>query len=255
MESRNGLNTSIQNEVIVDAVGQLDVVATNPNAQGNPAADANATTRSERSGRRSRGGRNRKNRDANRDENREPRDPNAVTPAFVPNDTVVDSTPIIVQVTTSSEPALQIETAQGKTEQPQKASNRGAAAKANKAQSAKPKADVENQTELNLETVQTNAEKSVKADSESSVEKPAKVKAEKKPAARKPAKAAKPAVAKPVDLSASGLQLVETKGDSKVSVAEVEPAKPRAPRKAPNWKKDAESKNEDAPLVMVETQK
>jgi ribonuclease E len=76
-----------------------------------------------------------------------------------------------------------------------------------------------------------------------------KTKPEKKPAARK----AKPA--KPVDLAASGLQLVETKGDAKPAPAIAEPAKPKTPRKAPNWKKDAESKKEDAPLVMVETQK
>ncbi len=77
-----------------------------------------------------------------------------------------------------------------------------------------------------------------------------KTKAEKKPAA---ARKLKPA--KPVDLAASGLQLVETKGDVKPAPVAAEPAKPKAPRKAPNWKKDAESKKDDVPLVMVETQK
>lgn len=47
---------------------------------------------------------------------------------------------------------------------------------------------------------------------------------------------------------------METKGDAKAAVTPVEPAKPRAPRKAPNWKKEAES-TEEAPMVMVETQK
>jgi ribonuclease E len=73
----------------------------------------------------------------------------------------------------------------------------------------------------------------------------------------KPArKAPKPTkTAKPVDLAASGLQLVETKGDAKPAPVAAEPAKLKAPRKAPNWKKDAEAKTADAPLVMVETQK
>ncbi len=31
--------------------------------------------------------------------------------------------------------------------------------------------------------------------------------------------------------------------------------KAKAPRKAPNWKKKEEAKPEDAPLVMIETQK
>ncbi len=109
------------------------------------------------------------------------------------------------------------------------------------------------------------AEKSVKAPSKSKkaakaaapvaetptvVEAAPKAKAEKKPA---PARKAKPV--KPVDLSASGLQLVETKGDAKPAQVVAEPAKPKAPRKAPNWKKDAAAAPADAPLVMVETQK
>jgi len=32
-------------------------------------------------------------------------------------------------------------------------------------------------------------------------------------------------------------------------------SKPKAPRKAPNWKKNEETTKVDAPLVMVETQK
>jgi ribonuclease E len=49
------------------------------------------------------------------------------------------------------------------------------------------------------------------------------------------------------------LQLVETKGDAKPAKVAAEPAKPKAPRKAPNWKKDATAAPADAPLVMVET--
>jgi ribonuclease E len=56
------------------------------------------------------------------------------------------------------------------------------------------------------------------------------------------------------DLADSGLQLVETNAEAKAAVA-TPTAKPRAPRKAPNWKKDEQVKTEEAPLVMVETQK
>ena len=48
--------------------------------------------------------------------------------------------------------------------------------------------------------------------------------------------------------------MVETKGSAKPAAASAEPAKPKAPRKAPNWKKVAETKAEDAPLVIVQTQ-
>ncbi|NOT16071.1 MAG: Rne/Rng family ribonuclease [Methylotenera sp.] len=70
---------------------------------------------------------------------------------------------------------------------------------------------------------------------------------------KRPARPRKPkAEAKPIDLAASGLELVETKADApKVMVAEE--VKPRAPRKAANWQ---QAKTEDSaePLVMVETQ-
>jgi ribonuclease E len=56
------------------------------------------------------------------------------------------------------------------------------------------------------------------------------------------------------DLADSGLQLVETNAEAKAAVA-TPTAKPRAPRKAPNWKKNELVKTEEAPLVMVETQK
>jgi len=83
-------------------------------------------------------------------------------------------------------------------------------------------------------------------------DKTSKVKAKTPAPARKP-KAAKPA--KPVDLAASGLQLVETKNKVKTSPKTSEPAKPRSSRKAPNWKKNDETTKTDTPLVMVETQK
>jgi len=76
-------------------------------------------------------------------------------------------------------------------------------------------------------------------------------------ASKTKAPARKPKAPKPVDLAASGLQLVETKakGKAKTTTKTSEPAKPRAPRKAPNWKKGEEATKADAPLVMVETQK
>jgi ribonuclease E len=75
--------------------------------------------------------------------------------------------------------------------------------------------------------------------------------------AKTKANARKPKAAKPVDLAAAGLELVETKAEKKAAKPKTpsEPAKPRAPRKAPNWKKEADAAPADAPLVMVETQK
>ena len=277
VESKNGLSNNLQNtaqnnsqsnEIRAD-IDQLEILTNNLPSLGNPIADANTTPRPERSGRRSRGGRNRKNRDGNRDENREPRDPNAATPAFVPNDVAVDNTPIIVQVAALSEPVIQKQavqdnvapdhvtsakpventTSEDKAAQAQKpAQSKAPAAKAAKSET-KAKAEPESTSE---KSANDKSDSTVKTET-TATEKPAKAKAEKKPAARKSAKA-KTAEAKPVDLSASGLQLVETKGEAKAAVTPAEPAKPRAPRKAPNWKKDTESK-EEAPLVMVETQK
>ncbi len=70
----------------------------------------------------------------------------------------------------------------------------------------------------------------------------------------KKAKTKTKSTAKPLDLAAAGLQLVETKADAPKVVPASEPAKSKAPRRAANWQKKAEAKTEDAPLVMVETQ-
>jgi ribonuclease E len=59
---------------------------------------------------------------------------------------------------------------------------------------------------------------------------------------------------KPVDLAASGLQLVETKADAPKASAPVESKEPRAPRKAATWQKQAKADATAEPLVMVETQ-
>ena len=80
---------------------------------------------------------------------------------------------------------------------------------------------------------------------------------EEKPAKSKPAAksaASKPVASKAIDLSASGLQLVETKGEVVKPTVAATP-KPKAPRKTAGWQKKEEAKTEAAPLVMVETQK
>ena len=196
--------------------------------------DAN-TPRPERTGRSRRGGRNR---NKNRDANREPRDPNAATPAFVPNDNAADAAPIVVKVEAiiDTQPATPV-----KAEKPAKAAKPKAAAK----QNLKPIA-VDNSIEI-------VATKSVSAP----VEAVTAPKSEKQP---KPKVAKKPAAktAKPVKAAAQttgDLQMVETKSVAKVDAPAQDIAKPKAPRKAPNWKKDAEAKTADAPLVMIETQK
>jgi ribonuclease E len=61
------------------------------------------------------------------------------------------------------------------------------------------------------------------------------------------------AEAKPVDLAASGLQLVETKSDAPKAVV-VDAEKPKAPRKAASWQKKAKEDATSEPMVMVETQ-
>ncbi len=72
----------------------------------------------------------------------------------------------------------------------------------------------------------------------------------KRPARPRKAKAA----AKPVDLAAAGLQLVETKADTPKVVAPVAAAKPRAPRKVAAWQKESKTQEAAEPMVMVETQ-
>ena len=78
----------------------------------------------------------------------------------------------------------------------------------------------------------------------------ASVKVEKKPKSS----ARKPKAEKPADLAASGLELVETKSEIKAESKPIEPAKPRGPRKTANWQKKTEGSEEQAPMVMVETQ-
>lgn len=189
------------------------------------AIDTNQAPRQERSGRSRRGGRNRnKNRDANRDINREQ---NVETVVFVPNDSVQNE-PAPKENAVEAAPVLASEPAVEKV------------AKAPKTAKKSTKVPV-------AETIEIVTTAKVEAPAKTEAPK---AKTERKPAAKKPAKPAKP-----VDLATSGLQLVETKNEAKVTASAEEPVKPKAPRKAPNWKKSAEAKTDDAPLVMVETQK
>ena len=185
------------------------------------AGDAN-TPRPERTGRSRRGGRNRnKNRDGARDASR---DLNAA--AFVPNDPTPAASSVL-----ASEPVVE---------------------KVAKAPKSAPKAKAEKAAKSTAAVVET----ATVVETAPKTEGTPKAKTEKKPAAPKTVKPSKPTkTAKPVDLAASGLQLVETKGNAKPALAAAEAAKPKTPRKAPNWKKDDTSAPADAPLVMVETQK
>ena len=69
---------------------------------------------------------------------------------------------------------------------------------------------------------------------------------------KRPARARK-AAAKPVDLAAAGLQLVETKADAPKANPVVNEPKARAPRKPAAWQKDAKTESINEPMVMVET--
>lgn len=228
-------NVETKNEVRAEVIEKIESTV-DVGLPNTTAADANQPPRQERSGRRSRGGRNRnKNRDANREDNR---DPNAVTPAFVPNDVVVDSTPIVVKLETV-EPSVssnEVKETPAKADKPQKA--------------AKPKAPKPIAVDASIEMVSTKKVATEAVVVQADAEKPAKTKTAKKPV-RKPVKTADSTA----DLSQSGLQLVETKGDAKIAAPALDTTKPKAPRKAPNWKKTTESNSDEAPLVMVETQK
>ena len=217
-------NQQNRNAPAADVTALATSAATAPAlTQGNVVAgEAQPRERS----RRSRGGRNRnKNRDGNRDV---ARDANAEPAAFVPNDVVA-----------SNDAASQI------------APETTTAAKPQAKPAQKPKAERAEKPVVVETTTAVAAEPSV-IEQTGATEKPAVAEKAAKPK-KAPAKKVKPA--KPVDLAASGLMLVETKNEAKVAVKAAEPAKPKAPRKAPNWQKKEDAANTDAPMVMVETQK
>ena len=195
----------------------------------------------ERTGRSRRGGRNRnKNRD--RDANREPRDPNLAPAAFVPNEAVTSPAPILV---TESVAAPAIDKTAEKPAKAPKAKAEKAPKAANTKAAPKPIA-----IDSSIEIVATKP--AAKTEAAPKAEKAAKAKSTKNSAA-KPAAKAKPA--KAASAPAGEMQMVETKSAAKPAAIVAEPSTPKAPRKAPNWKKAAETNAEDAPLVIVQTQK
>jgi len=74
----------------------------------------------------------------------------------------------------------------------------------------------------------------------------------KRPAPARPRKAK--AESKPVNLAASGLQLVETKADAPKFEVSIEATKPKATRKVAAWQKKVTDETGAEPMVMVETQ-
>jgi len=135
---------------------------------------------------------------------------------------VVNETPVTSTVTTVEKPQTE------KTQQPATVEQTVPAEPAKKAE--KPATAV-------------TAEEATPAD--------ASEKAEKKPKAPRRRKAEP----KPLDLAASGLQLVETKAEIAAKVVQVEEPKPSAPRKPAAWQQKKSAHKTEEPLVMVETQK
>lgn len=114
------------------------------------------------------------------------------------------------------------------------------ATKPKQAASTKPSSDV---LPVDIETP------SPKAEAETAKSTPVAKKSTKSRSSRKPK------AEKPVDLSDSGLQLVETKMPATSTNATTKPEKPKAPRKPANWKKDEGKNSSDEPIVLIETQK
>jgi ribonuclease E len=231
-------------------------------------ASANETTeqRAERSGRR-----NRNNRRGRRD-----RDENATRESnrpFVPNEEINATQANVTAEATIPANAKAESTTSAPVEKTATANTH-----AEKAVAAKPVAEVKaettaqdvTETSAPAETKKArpakNAGKKAAASSTASVQQPDvetevseavteavenTAKTDKKRPAR-PRKA-KPE-AKPVDLAAAGLQLVETKADAPKAAAPAEEAKPRKPRSAATWQKQANQDTSAEPLVMVETQ-
>lgn len=239
-ENKATENKATENKAIDNKAEKVEVAAIISPIDG---VATDVTARPERTaGRSRRGGRNRnKNRD--RDLSKDPnRDPNATTPAFVPNDEIS----LLSSVSTpAAAPVLATET----SAIPAK-SEKVAAVKSDSAKTAKPKAAAKSSPkpiaiDSSIEIVAT---KTVKSEAAPKVEKAIKPKA----VAKKPATKA---VKKPAAAPAGEMQMVETKSVAKVAAPVAESANAKTPRKAPNWQKAAETQSDDAPLVIVQTQK
>lgn len=204
--------------------------------------DANNAPRQERTGRRNRRGRR----------DRRPRDEAGKENMLAENvvvdgndqQTSVEITP--VSQTSENPVATQsIANESAKTQEDKPSAKKARPPKAETKAAAPVTAENSNDKTGESETLQSEA-----------TEKPAKKRTTRKPAKAKKAEAdnVESTAKETVSLADAGLQLVETKGELKAATPATV-AKPKAPRKAANWKKNQETAGEDAPLVMVETQK
>lgn len=232
--------------------------ARNPNQQANatqvnvtaeiPANEVTTEQKAERSGRR-----NRNNRRGRRD-----RDESVTTDVnrpFVPNDEVSVNLSTAVSEVAAVIPA-EVKVISDKVVETKVVET----LVTDIAVTAAPKAKTDNKKPRPAKAQTNNRTKSANAEPlNSDVEVDADV-AEKTAVAAKsdnkrPARARKPkAETKPVDLAATGLQLVETKANAPQATQASEVEKPRAPRKAASWQNKAQDTGAAEPMVMVETQ-
>jgi ribonuclease E len=157
---------------------------------------------------------------------------------------VVSTKPIAeqipVEVTVTAEPAIvtQLETVSA---EPTKAEP-----KADKAEkpAKQARADETKASEARAKPAKAEAEPQAPANTDEKTEKKART-----PRRRKSTEE------KPVDLAASGLQLVETKGEATKIEKTPEPAPAAKPRKPAAWQQKKNQQSQEEPLVIVQTQK
>lgn len=168
-----------------------------------------------------------------------------IAQSVTPVETKVQEKPAVAE---APAPARQEKTAEQKTEA---ASVKESAAEAKKAEKAAETRQPKEPKEVK-EPKEAKEAKEPKEAPVSEEKADGKAKDEKKP---RPAARRRKTEAKPVDLAAAGLQLVETKADSAKTAPAPEPEEPSKQRKAAAWqKKDAQPTKEE-PLVIVQTQK
>jgi len=223
------------------------------NAPVEAAGNETAEQRTERGSRR-----NRNNRRGRRDrDDSVARDGNL---PFVPNDETGSNQANISAETAAPAPAKSESIAQVVEAKPNDVSNQDAPAvkvaaaetgtkKTRGQKNTSNKAAASGKRDNTESVVETNTEANVGASAEANESVTAKTD-KKRPARPRKAKTE----TKPIDLAASGLQLVETKADAPKASVPVETEEPRAPRKAASWQKQAKADANAEPLVMVETQ-
>jgi ribonuclease E len=253
-EQREPKNEQNRQDQTRDQARANNQVASNANAQGQNEAGT-TEQRSERSSRRNRNNRRRRDRDENttRETNR----------PFVPNEEINAANEQVAVNTASEVKETPVKETQAKSKAEETTVAKAEAAEtqivadtAPVAEAALPKAKAEKKPKAAkpaAEKAESTAESASNeaAKGEETVTDAGNVKADKK----RPTRARKPkAEAKPVDLAAVGLQLVETKADAPKAAAPAEAEKPKAPRKPAAWQKKANEEATAEPLVMVETQ-